>query len=142
MKTKTVDQIRSQLSLIWITATSPALVILVALTINGHFGYEAGGMFAGLGWLLPFWTPITTVVLVPIRARNDNGTEAAIFENRALLITTYVAMLVYCICIYMVIVLDAESVSSHIERIYLWSTWTFVPIQAMLIALLSKVFLE
>lgn len=138
---KTVQRVRVRLTLVWLACTGPAILILVAQTINGKFGDDISALFMGLGWLIPLWTPITTMMLVPLTAKTDTAKPAEMFEGGGLLAITYFAMILYFACIYLVIVLDMVS-EVPTARIYLWSTWAFVPLQAFLIALLTKLFFE
>jgi hypothetical protein len=137
----TVHRVRVTLTLVWLAFTGPSILIVVAQTINGKFGYDLSGLFQGLGWLIPLWTPITTMMLVPLTVKIDKSKPVEPFEGGGVLVITYVAMIIYFLCIYMVIVLDAES-EVPTAKIYLWSTWAFVPLQALLIAMLTKIFLE
>jgi hypothetical protein len=138
---KTVQRVRVALTLVWLACTGPAILIVVAQTINGKFGNDLSALFMGLGWLVPLWTPITTMMLVPLTAKIDKSKPAEMFEGGGILVVTYFAMVLYFACIYLVIVLDSVS-EVPTARIYLWSTWAFVPLQALLIGLLTKLFLE
>lgn len=136
---KTVQRVRITLTVVWLVCTGPAILIVVAQTVSGKFGYDdLSAMFMGLGWLVPLWTPITTLMLVPLTVKPD---KPEMFEGAGVLLITYIAMILYFACIYIVIVLDAEE-GLPTAKIFLWSGWAFIPLQALLIALLTKVFLE
>jgi hypothetical protein len=137
----TVQRVRVTLTLVWLALTGPAILIVVAQTVNGKFGHDLAALFMGLGWLVPLWTPITTMMLVPLTAKIDKSKPVEPFEGTGILAVTYFAMILYFACIYMVIVLGSMS-EVPTASIYLWSTWAFVPLQALLIGLLTKLFLE
>ena len=104
----TVQRVRVTLTLVWLACTGPAILIVVAQTVNGKFGYDLAALFMGLGWLVPLWTPITTMMLVPLTAKIDKSKPVETFEGTGILAVTYFAMILYFACIYMVIVLDFD----------------------------------
>ena len=105
----TVQRVRVTLTLVWLACTGPAILIVVAQTVNGKFGYDLAALFMGLGWLVPLWTPITTMMLVPLTAKTDKSKPPETFEGTGILAVTYFAMVLYFAGIYMVIVLDSMS---------------------------------
>jgi len=115
--------------------------MVVAQAISGKFGYSFGGLFIGVGWLLPLWTPITTMLLVPLTLGKEGQSAEQGTVGIGLLAITYIAMLLYCSLVYLIIVLD-EINDLPTATIFLWSTSAFLPVQTILIALLTKIFLE
>lgn len=137
-----VDEVRTKITFWWFIATSPAILIVIAQTVLGVFGNTVTVLFKGLGWILPLWTPVTTLVLMPLSVTIDQTGGSKEFKNGRLRSILYIVLGVYAACLYLVIVLDRISMTIRTDDLFLWSSWTFLPIQVALIVLVTKVFFE
>lgn len=137
-----VHEVRTKITFWWFIATAPAILIIIAQTVLGVFGSTVTDLFKGLGWVLPLWTPVTTLILMPLSVTMDQTGDRREFKNERLQSILYIVLGVYAACLYLVILLDRISMTIKTDDLFLWSSWTFLPIQVALIVLVTKVFFE
>lgn len=140
---KSVHEVRTEITYWWFISTVPAILIVIAQTALGVFGNTLGDLFkGGLGWILPLWTPVTTLILVPLSVTMDQSGGTKEFKNKGLRSILCIVLWFYAACLYLVILLDRISMTIKTDDLYLWSSWTFLPMQVALIVLITKVFFE
>jgi len=80
---KSVHEVRTEITYWWFISTVPAILIVIAQTALGVFGNTLGDLFkGGLGWILPLWTPVTTLILVPLSVTMDQSGGTKEFKNK------------------------------------------------------------
>jgi hypothetical protein len=137
-----VHEVRIKITFWWLIATAPAILIVIVQTVLGVFGNTVTDLFKGLGWILPLWTPVTTLILMPLSVTMEQREGTREFKNQRLRSILYIALGFYAACLYLVILLDRISMTIRTDDLFLWSSWTFLPIQVALIVLVTKVFFD
>jgi hypothetical protein len=136
-----LHQARNRLTWIWLALTGPLLLIVILQSINGKYGQNGFESLTGIGWLFQAVLPTASVMIAPITLPINPAVKTRSVENLTLLWITISSFVFYFVILYAIILLEPMSGMS-LGNLMAMSAWFLAPIQAFILTLVSKFFLE
>jgi hypothetical protein len=132
---------RNRLTWTWLALTGPLLLIVILQSITGKYGQNGFESLTGIGWLFQAVLPTASVMIAPITLPINPTVEARSVENLTLLWITICSFVFYFVILYAIILLEPMTGIS-LDKLMAMSAWFLAPIQAFILTLVSKFFLE
>jgi hypothetical protein len=136
-----LHQARNRLTWTWLAMTGPLLLIVILQSITGKYGQTGFESLTGIGWLFQAVLPTASVMIAPITLPINPAVETRSVENLTLLWITICSFVFYFVILYAIILLEPMTDMS-LQTLMAMSAWFLAPIQAFILTLVSKFFLE
>jgi hypothetical protein len=137
----TLETARYRMLWLWLVLSAPLLTLALFQTLFAKNGTEVSDVLNALGWLFQVIVPTGTVMIAPMTISHHQVVSKKLVNNRSLYRVGIALILFYFFCLYSFVLLEPLS-ELPISRIFLISSWFLVPIQGMLIVIISRFFIE
>jgi hypothetical protein len=137
----TLQVARKTMLLLWLALAAPLLFLALLQVMLAKNGADVADELNALGWLFQLIVPTATVMIAPMTISHHKITSKKEVENRMIYYVGVALIIFYFVCLYSFILLEPYS-ELPIAKIFLLSSWFLVPIQGILITILSRFFIE
>jgi hypothetical protein len=136
----TLGQARGILSTAWVIMALPLIAIVFLQTIHGN--YEEWD--AGFGWLIPLLFPVLSLIFATWTVA-ETRRDRVVMHNKYVFFLSLIASVFYLALLYAVLgsmPRELDQLHDYIRRVMRPSSWYLGSIQAVVVILVGKFFLE
>jgi hypothetical protein len=137
----TLQAARNRMLCLWGILAAPLLLLALAQAMFRTHGADVSDAFTELGWIFQLVVPTATVMIAPMTISHHQNISKKQVANRVLYRIGMALIVFYFICSYSFIFLEPYS-ELPMANVFLISSWFLVPIQGVLITIVSKFFIE
>jgi hypothetical protein len=136
-----LHQARNRLTLSWLILSAPLLLLVIFQSISGKYGFEGLESLTGVGWVFQAVLPTASVMIATSTLPMSDKIAGRVVENVTLLRITSLSFIFYFLILYSIVLLEPWT-NISLPNLMAMSGWFLAPIQAFILTLISKFFLE
>lgn len=136
----TIGRARATLSLLWVFAGGPLLLLMVARSVSGFYGKESGELLEVWAWIATLLLPMLGLIVAAWSAGGAHGDEQPV-RSMAVFWGAVLFSVFYLSTLYLVVALEPPAPDSWIN-VFRTSGWYLGFFQALVVAAIGKFFIE
>jgi hypothetical protein len=140
----TVGRAKAVISYIWLFFGSIIFSIVVYLTLIGKFRFAPGNWDAGLAWATPLILPVLGFI-VPTWTIGTTKKDSIVLKHAHVFFAAVFLSVLYFLGLFYILWLlprEIDDIEAYVNDVMRTSSWFLGTVQALLIVVVGKFFLE
>jgi hypothetical protein len=136
----TIGRARASLSLLWVFAGGPLLLLMVARSVTGFYGKESGELLEIWAWVATLLLPMLGLIVAAWSAGGAQGDDKPV-RSTVVFWGAFLFSVFYLFTLYLVVALEPPAPDPW-ANVFRTSGWYLGFFQALVVAAIGKFFIE